>query len=153
MGYSFTIGNAVPTHSKEYFPELYAGWEVEGATHPDAPVFPNDELTGSSNSRSPSYGAWTEFCRSAGIYGLFYDDYGHLLAGHPGCIGIDQDFADGVALALRRYRAQATLPPGFEGWDYKGTPRYDYNLARLIWLDFWVRWALENCETPAIQNT
>lgn len=153
MGYTFTIGNAVPSHSKDNFPCLYAGWKVEPATHPDAPTFPNDEMTGNSKSRSPSYGAWVDFCRDAGIYGLFYDERGRLLGGHPGCVGIDQDFAGGVSLALRRVRAKATLPPGFEGWDYKGPPRYDYTLARLMWLDFWVRWALENCETPAIQNT
>jgi hypothetical protein len=153
MGYTFTVGNAVPKHSKEDFPYLHAEWEVEDTTHPDAPTFPNDEMTGDGNSRSPSYSVWADFCREAGIYGLFYDERGHLLAGHPGCIGIDQDFADGVALALRRVRANATLPPGFEEWTYQGTPRHDYTLARLMWLDFWVRWALENCETPAIQNT
>jgi hypothetical protein len=30
--------------------------------------------------------------------------------------------------------------------------RADPILARLIWLDYWMSWALENCEHPAIYN-
>lgn len=162
MGYTFTIGNAVPRHSKDHG-ELYAGWEVEGATHPDAPTFPNDDMTGNSNSRSPSYTAWHDFCRQAGIFSVFYDDRGHLHAGHPGCVMIAPDELTEVQMALERYRTKATLPPGFSGWgvfnketrawDNPDEGKYDACLARLIWLEWWMRWALENCETPAIQNT
>ena len=28
----------------------------------------------------------------------------------------------------------------------------NYHMARLIWLDWWVQWALKNCERPAIYN-
>ncbi len=154
MGYTFTIGNAVPVHSKEYFPELSASWEVESATSDQSPSFQNDELTGNSNSRSPSYTAWADFCRTVGLYEFFYTPDGHLFAGHPGCLGITQEDAALVTAALHRYQAHAVLPPGFEGWgDYTGPPRYDAHLARLLWLEWWMRWAVENCETPAIQNT
>jgi hypothetical protein len=153
MGYTFTIGNASPKFSKDDFPYLSARWEVEGATHPDAPVFPNDEMTGNSNSRSPSYTVWSDFARETGLYQFFYDDRGHLNAVHPGCIGLTKEDADLISAALARYQVSALLPPGFEGWDYNGPARYDYHLARLIWLDWWVRWAVENCETPAMENT
>lgn len=154
MGYTFTVGNAVPEFSKDYFPELSARWVVEGATHLDAPTAPGDEMTGNGNCRSPSYTVWSDFCRSTGLYDLFYDGRGHLHAGHPGCIGITAEFADAVSAALSAYRQKATLPPGFEAdWSYDGPPNYDYHLARLIWLDWWVRWAIANCETPAIHNT
>ena len=154
MGYTFTIGNAVPKHSKDDFPYLSAGWEVEGMTHPDAPTFPGDEMTGNSNGRHPSYGVWSEFCRSVGLYDLFYDERGHLHAGHPGCIGLTVEDADRITAALKAYQATSTLPPGFEkDWSYRGPANYDYSLARLIWLEWWVRWAVTNCETPAIENT
>ncbi len=154
MGYKFTIGNAKPYHSKDDFPYLGAGWSVETTSSPDAPTFPGDEMTGSGNDRRPSYTVWSDFCKSVGLYDLFYDARGNLHAGHPGCVGIDADFAEEVASALRRYQAKATLPPGFESdRSYNGPPIFDYHLARLIWLDWWVRWALENCETPAIENT
>lgn len=153
MGYNITVGNAVPEHSKEYFPDLSARWIVEGATSDAAPTFPGDEMTGNGNERSPSYSTWADFARTVGLYEFFYDERGHLHAGHPGCIGITKEDADLVTAALNRYRAQSTLPPGFNSWDYEGPATFDGHLARLIWLEWWMRWAVENCETPAIQNT
>ena len=153
MGYTLKIGNAVPKFHKDDFPYLSAEWEVEGMTHADAPTFPRDEMTGNSNGRSPSYSVWSEFCREVGIYEVFYDERGRLHAGHPGCIGLTQENADVIGAALAKWQEKATLPPGFEDWHYEGPTTHDYQLARLMWLDWWVRWALENCETPAIGNT
>lgn len=153
MGYTFKVGNAVPKFSKDDFPYLSAGWEVEPATSDDAPTFPGDEMTGNGNSRHPSYSVWSDFCRSVGLYDLFYDERGNLHAGHPGCIGIDTEFAATVRAARLHYASKATLQPGFEAeWGYSGPANFDYHLARLLWLDWWVHWALENCETPAIEN-
>jgi hypothetical protein len=154
MGYTFKIGNAEPKFDKSDFPHLSAGWDVKGASSADAPTFPNDEMTSNTSERSPSYSVWADFCRHVGIYDLFFDDGGRLHAGHPGCIGITKEDADRVTAALSTYQAKATLPPGFEGWHYReGDPVHsDAHLARLIWLEWWMRWALENCETPAIAN-
>ena len=153
MGYTFTIGNAVPKFHKDDFPYLSARWKVENATSDDAPTFPGDEMTGNGNSRSTSYTVWSDFCRTTGIYDMFYDERDHLHADHPGCIGIDVEFSASVSAALSSYQAKSTLPPGFESdWCYDGPANYDYHLARLIWLDWWIKWALENCETPAIEN-
>jgi len=154
MGYDIRIGNAVPVHHKDDFPRLSARWEVEGATSAGAPVFEGDEMTGNSNMRSPSYSAWSEFCEQTGLYPLFYDEDEGLLAQHPGCVGITQNDADAVTQALVHYRSTVTLPPGFEkDWDHEGPPNFDYHYARLIWLEYWMQWAVKNCETPAIQNT
>lgn len=151
MGYTFKIGNAKPVFSKDYG-ELRAAWEVEPATSDSAPTFPNDETTGNGNSRSPSYSVWADFCRQVGIYDLFYDDRGSLRAGHPGCAMITADDLSVVKEARQYYEAKVTLPPRFEGWDYEGPQRYDYHLARILWLEWWMDWALKNCETPAIEN-
>ena len=162
MGYTFTIGNAVPEFSKDDG-ELSARWAVASAEHQDAPTFPNDTMTGNGNSRSPSYSAWAEFCRDAGIYDLFYDERGHLHAGHPGCAMLARSDLERVRAALAARQNKATLPPGFCGfpefnqesqqWECADDGKYDSTLARLIWLEWWIAWALENCETPAIQNT
>jgi hypothetical protein len=141
----------VPKHCKD-FPDLYAHWDIASLSLDDAPSFPNDP-TKNGNVRSPSYSVWTQFCQNTGLYDLFYNEQGNLHAGHPGTIGITKEDADIVSAALAKYKLTATLPPGFEaGWDYAGPANYDYDLARLIWLDWWMRWAVENCETPAIQN-
>lgn len=152
MGYIINIGNAVPRHSKEYG-ELYARWAVEDATSGDAPTFPHDEVTGNSNSRSPSYTGWHEFCRKAGIEDLWYDKNEGLLREHPGCFILTPTHHARVKEALERWRAHATLPPGFSGWHGEDDGKYDAILARLIWLEWWMDWALKNCETPAVENS
>lgn len=153
MGYTFTIGNATPRFDKTDFPHLIAEWGVEGVARDDAPVFENDQMTSNTSSRSPSYSAWADFARTVGLYSFFFDERGHLHAGHPGCIGITKEDADLVTATLAQYRTKAKSPPGFEDWGYDGPDRVDAHLARLIWLEWWMRWAVENCETPAIANT
>lgn len=161
MGYTFKIGNAVPEFSKDdgY---LSARWVVEPMRRDDAPTFPHDEMTGNGNDRSPSYSAWSEFCKATGIYDVFYDERGHLHAGHPGCVMLKRSDLERVKEAREAWQKTSTLPPGFEGWSVydeatktSTTPdegKYDYQLARLIWLEWWMAWALDNCETPAIEN-
>jgi len=165
MGYDIRIGNAVPVHSKEDG-QLYATWSVEPEAHEDAPTFPNDEMTRNTNSRHPSYSGWDNFCRDADIHSLFYNKEYHdgLFDQHPGCVLLTQDHYTTVAVALENRRRVATLPAGFAGypefntatqkWDpHSDEGKYDATLARLIWLEYWIKWALENCETPAIENS
>lgn len=162
MGYNFTIGNAVPEFRNEDG-ELSARWVVEGASSDDAPTFPNDDATGNGNGRSPSYSVWADFCRDTGLYDLFYDERGHLHAGHPGCVMLKRSDLERVKEARDEWQKKATLPPGFAGypefnkekqeWEHADDGKYDGALARLIWMEWWMAWALDNCETPAIQNT
>ena len=150
MGYSIKIGNAVPFHSKDEY-ELYACWDVESATSDDAPTFINDQMTGNSNGRHPSYSGWNDFLQKTDLGDLFYKD---LMEQHPGCVQIKPEHYERVHSALEDYQKIATKPPGFGDWmnNVDGS-HYDPYLARLIWLDFWMKWALDNCETPAIRNT
>lgn len=143
MGYTIKIGNAAPEFIRDMEnEELYARWIVEDATSDDAPTFDNDMMTGNRNRRLPSYTGWADFLDATGLGGLF----SVLFASHPGCVILNQSHYEEIHKALEDYKATATNPPGF----FHGQ---DYNLARLMWLEFWVRWALENCETPAIYNS
>jgi hypothetical protein len=142
MGYSIKIGNAIPVfHRDMEFEDLSAYWDVEPATSADAPAFENDSMTGMSNGRHPSYTGWSNFLDATGLRELFSE----LFVTHPGCVILNQSHYDEIHNALENYKQTATQPPGF-------LDGQDYNLARLMWLEFWVRWALENCETPAIRN-
>lgn len=149
MGYNINIGNAVPEFDKSDFPYLSARWRVERAEHPSAPDFSADNCpTGNTNGRSPSYGVWTDFTKWAGLYEMFYNEGDGFLRPHPGCCGITHEQVEIVELALEQKKRIATLPVGFSDDGSK-----DHNLARLMWLAFWMRWAVENCKTPAIYNS
>lgn len=162
MSYNITIGNAKPYHSKEdgY---LYAKWVVENAATDDAPIFPHDEITGNGNCRSPGYSVWHDFTREAGIEPMWYDKEEGLLREHPGCFILEKHHHTTVIAALERWRLRATLPPGFSGfpeydkdkqvWKSPDEGKYDAILARLIWMEWWMAWALKNCETPAVENS
>lgn len=169
MGYTITIGNAALKFDQD---DLYLRIDVEGAEHPDAPA--HCRFTGNGNSRSPSYTTWHEFCQDAGIYPLFYGQgwdrdarrYREcpegfhretpLLVEHPGCQPIcHADLGYITAARIRREQTNGGKPAGFfesiGGCEIdNGT---DHTLARLLWLEFWVRWALENCTIPAVGNT
>lgn len=132
MGYNITIGNAVPEFDKDYFPELNADWSVEGVTHDTAPAF--GEPTDYTNQRWPSYTAWAGFVDDVGLR-EWHNEKFHR---HPGCVGLTQDDVVIVSNALKNYVSK---------------DEEDWNKNRLIWLDYWVRWAVENCETPAIENS
>lgn len=146
MGFIFLIGQGVE------FDEEPGRPQVKEIRRSDAPVFPGDEATGNSNVRSPSYTAWYNFCKATGLYELFYSPNGQLRAGHPGYMRIDEHVLEYIQAALRHYSAQVFLPPGFVHREYNGAPLYDGNLARLIWLEYWCHWALENCTNPIIEN-
>lgn len=152
MGYTITIGNAKPEFSKNDG-ELWARWSVDGKTSDEAPTFPHDEMTGNSNSRSPSYTGWADFCRAVGLYDMFLEKWEGLMSEHPGCKMLQPEHLLQVQAALTKWKRTATLPPGFEGWRGEDAGKHDPMLARLLWLEFWMKWALENCETPAIENT
>jgi hypothetical protein len=147
MGYYIAIGNAVPEFSKEDG-ELYSGWNVEKISNENAPTFIGDEVTGNRNIRMPSYTGWGEFCDKVGLSELFYAQYSGLFRQHPGCVMINQEIYQKVANALEEYQKHAKRPPGYDDFG-----NYDYDLARLMWLEYWMKWALENCETPAIYNS
>lgn len=161
MGYTFKIGNLTETIETDDYGE-YTSYNTDSVVLDDAPEFPNDELTGKSNSRSPSYTAWRDFCKSANIESVFYTESGHLICDHPGYMPITQEMIDIIHNRLEEYQQKATLPPGFDGfpsydpisdtWISPDKGKYDPTLARLLWLEFWTKWAFQNCKNPAIEN-
>lgn len=166
MGYTLTIGNAALRYDAGDF---HLAITAERASHPEAPD--HCRFTGKGNSRSPSYTAWSEFCKEAGIHELFYgqgwdrqmrgytsctDDFHRetpLLASHPGCQPLCKGDYEFVRQArLKREQTNGGLCPGFRD-DEDIDNGTDHVLARLLWLEFWIGWALENCQIPIIENT
>jgi hypothetical protein len=170
MGYNIIIGNACLQYHKG---DEYIRIDVTPATHPDAPT--HCPFTKNSNSRSSSYTAWSKFCDDAGITELFYgqgwnrdirrymdctEDFHRetpLLAEHPGAFALLPGDLEYIAAArAKRERSNGGKPAGFWDMDKEWNEidnGEDPTLARLLWLEFWIGWALDNCEMPTISNT
>jgi hypothetical protein len=153
MGYNFIIGNAVLEEIDPDNPGRPP--RVENAEHPDAPAF--GEPTDHTNERWPSYTAWRDFCKEVGLVDLFYNKNSGLIAQHPGACELTQVHLDEIARALEHRRASnGDKEPGFEDETPEGElidTGKDAQLARLVWLEYWVRWALRNCEHPIFRNS
>jgi hypothetical protein len=165
MSYDIYIGNA-ELESEWSDDEVRAEWIVNGHAEPDAPVFAFDVMTKNGNSRHPGYSQWANFCRQAGLHALFFgspDDgrshEGGLMSNHPGVARLDASILGLITAA--RIRWQATHPDAIPGFDYDpmwlkeqddGVRGRDDVLARLLWLEWWMAWALRTCERPAIYN-
>ena len=121
--------------------------QVKRTKHKDAPVFKGDELTGDGNSRHPGYGAWGDFCGDVGLGDLFFNRNAGLMREHPGTFRLEPQHTEAISAALKRYHTKhPNTTPRFGNSDEEAC------LARLIWLDWWARWAVTNCKVPAIHN-
>jgi hypothetical protein len=170
MGYNLTIGDArfEWTAEGDFEPSLRIVADI--VTRADAPD--HDSFTGKSNSRSPSYTTWHDVCREAGVYPLFFgggwsrderrylpppDDFHRetpLLARHPGFQAIGPKDAAYIKAALVTYMEKhPNAKPGFYDDEASDDGSLDPVLARLVWLDFWFSWAVENCARPIFENT
>lgn len=171
MGFELTIGEA---KLQEIEWDDYGAGDTINAyvtaraeAHDNAPVFPNDCLSSNTNQRSPSYTTWSDFCDRVGLYKMFYGkekkdgyrSYDGLLAYHPGAAIIGKEHALEVRKALEVYRREnPKSQPGFIPCDFTNDPEpipenCDHHLARLIWLDYWFNWAVENCDHPILENS
>lgn len=159
MSYDIYIGEAaVFEPDAEDREEITSLWVVvRKRAHPEAPRFDNDPCTNNENHRHPAYGAWSEWCRDVGLHRLFFDKDDGLMRSHPGCVALRKRHHTEIIAALHRWqKKQPGAVAGFYPFDWnddKVDGSVDPMLARLIWLEWWVRWALANCTNPAIYNS
>lgn len=142
MSLSITIGNLYTVElDEEVGPQLY----IDKLELPFAPNLPNDS-TGQTNKRNISYFVWPEFLTETNSQeffdshlGISSDDSGTKSITAHDCLLIEQ---------IRiNYQIKANKLPGFcidEPCDYDG------NLARLIWFEWWMKWAVLNTPNPGI---
>lgn len=160
MGYEFSIGEATLQVVDVDEGRFEVGVYVPRVELASAPSFPGDALSGQSNQRSPSYTVWSAFCREEGLYQLFYNDRGNLHGGHPGAVLLTDEWRAQIRAALERH-----VRLGEPGWcecarcdpfskplEFHQHTVRDGNLARLLWLQWWVDWALKTCQHPTIHN-
>lgn len=165
MSYDFYIGEAVmEPPSKEDLKDGYHEIRVRVSAHEeaDAPSFPNDFMTGKGNTRHPGYSQWHDFCNAAGLEDMFYNKESGLIAQHPGTSMLTRTHADLVTRARKLWEeGHRGAKPGWCSCrkcdiliakNRKDHVELDGILARLLWLEWWINWALKNCKIPAIHN-
>lgn len=165
MGYTITIGNATPQPpDPSDAPGGSFGWTVASLVLPEAPHAPND-VNGGANYRWPSYSVWADFARDVGLHDMFFDKDGEasLMLHHPGIAPLSAWHREQTAAALAAYRkkhptAVARFADPVVGGRPFGTVESPMDgpnaaLARLEWLDWWIGWALANCQHPALGNS
>jgi len=149
MGIDVLIGELVSVENKYY---------VLNTTHIKAPNFPNDSSK-NTNWRNMTYEKWLKFAFLTDIEDIFFDDVLGFFNmeekennGHN-CRIITRKHYDVVLNALIEYTKKAILPAGFEQPGHRGPPTCDAIYARLIWLEWWMHWALNNCKQPALERS
>ena len=162
MGYTIKIGEACWESPKEYdwdYAEegVYLRLDAKSEKHDNAPSF--GEPTDFSNERWPSYTSWYEFLKDANIVNFFYDKNERTIGGHPGGFMLTERhraMVEGASVYLK-----TLYPKAFEyaenggKWpDNKDEIIDGYGCcSRIIWLKYWVNWALDNCDHPVVANS
>ncbi len=150
MGYNIHIGNAELDPDVDEYDTQYRV-TVAAMSHAEAPCAPGDTNPG-QNIRWPSYAAWADFARFVGLYELLLDrksDEPALMAEHPGCAVLRKRHVERIELALKHLKD--AFPDAVAS--FQSERERDYQLARLEWLAWWSRWAIEHCKLPAIYNS
>lgn len=130
MGYNIIIGELTTRVIAEPGEQVTLSAWAEGISLEEAPA--DNVPTRHTNERWPSYTGWASFCDSVGLSDLFFGDSG-LMSKHPGAVVLTREHlavVDGVA-----------------------DPEPGYDLDRLVWLRWWMRWALDHCKVPVIANS
>lgn len=165
MGYTLGIGELdIEYDNEENEPRIVLS--ARGEAHDNAPAF--GEPTDHENQRWPSYTTWANFCRFTELYELFYGKNVEqewvredaLLAYHPGCVPLTEKHRKEINEALDAYRIKypkavptygntldKILKPDLDN------PEENWQMPRLIWLHYWVNWALDNCKRPVFKNS
>lgn len=143
MGYDIVIGERV--RAGRDAKECGREFEVERVELAHAPCFDLDDLTGHSNHRAPSYTVWGQFADEVGLHDFFFGTSG-VMRDHPGVELLAEAHLKTVRKAVERWGRSHQLPPG---WGQGQDPQK----ARLIWLEWWIDWALRTCKVPAIENS
>jgi len=147
MGYSLTIGEAQIESYNEDGLEAECRIYVKSINDPESPAF--GDPTDHTNHRWPSYTAWNDFAEFTGLWEALFQNDGNIRGGHPGAFPINKDFKTAVDDAYKNH--MVIFPDAVP--TYETERPQDYQLCRLLWLQYWTDWALENCDNPVMANS
>lgn len=143
MGYNFTIGNAYISKCDESI-----SIEARAIRESSAPSAGTRIL--SVSSVSVGYGEWDSFCRNTRTTKLFYGD-GYV----NGRLEWATDFHREEPYLYRHPGAALIIPADldFIRQSMRGLNISESEYSYLQWLEFWMDYALTNCEHPVFVNS
>ena len=147
MGYSITIGELrIDTYPENGVDDECIGFSAKGVAIEGSPAY--GEPTDGTNQRWPSYTSWFNAIEGAGLEDVFFYN-GHLIGGHPGVRLVTKELLERIS------KAKADLESAHPSIKATMQPYTDINgtYCRIIWLEYWCKWALENCKFPVIANS
>jgi hypothetical protein len=153
MGYSIKIGELMVEVVQDGL-NSFLSLDVVDVTLPDAPAY--GDARDFRNKTLPSYTQWADCMSMIGLYDLFYNKSHGLIRKHPGCVPLTADHKEVIDSAHEAFmKAYPALKIGFcpEGEDDTNWPDENGVAVSLVWLKFWVDWALSNCKIPVISNS
>jgi len=152
MGYTISIGEA-QLHLEEFDVIVL----VKEEKHDNAPA--DGVPTDFTNSRWPSYSAWSEFAKEVNLYDMFYCKEKGLMRDSYIAVPLNQSHKEKVDFAFKKFSKRFELMNTdiflehsmYTKKDIETT--FQYYLDRLKWLKYWVDWSLENCENPIMKTS
>jgi hypothetical protein len=136
---------------------------VVRGTHPSdccANLPHDDPLEPHANWRYVNYAAWQGMAEECDLVAWLTHPQTGLL--HTSDLPRSLTEAD-YRVVNEAYLLRSVFNEGQPGWAFEPTeedqlaigelpmqPAYDEYYARLTWLRFWIRWALDHCENPVI---
>ncbi len=128
--------------------ETYSGPSADAGTQPTVPF-------GRLGTPILTHFLREAFCRESSLERLFGREGTPLFQNWSGLSAVQftADAVDRVHKALEKYRtAHPAAVPGFTDGEWPPSDGVtDPILARLVWLDYWMSWAVQKCEKPSIQ--
>lgn len=172
MGYNLHIGEAKISYEQpEELDENGVSLECDTFEDEEAPDLGKGDVSGKTSCRYPSYCTFHGWAKDVGLLDVFYQDngdgtFGEMRGGHPGAIAITPKMYNRVKEALDKWRAEhpdgimptpentKDIPEWHEpGYTKEAWEKFDYMLGRLVWFEFWFRYALKNCKQPVLVNS
>lgn len=146
MGYTIIIGEM----DIEYDQDLNRPYTFISAKEKrleNAPAF--GEPTDYTNQRWPSYSSWEMFAKFVGLEDLFFDKMNVLclIKSRPGYTPLTITHKKIVDEVYDKFKKK--YPNVKAKFDASDENRW---FCRLVWLKFWIDWALVNCERPVFYN-
>lgn len=136
------IGNAILANHAVDVDDLMPSWRMEESVADTAPSFFGN--INKTNILTCHISTWEKFCHKADIHELFFSG-----GTHRGIVKLKQRHLDLVSDVLANYHDFGPVRPSWNDPENPDWCKYNGMMERLTWIDYWMRWAIANCETPA----